>query len=100
SIHTGAVIGTPTVYVSSQPATNVSAPQTYQVQFAVPPSNAPSVETVEMQQAGGVTSDFPLLFSYGSSLVPQPQQAVPPAGGATVDLFGYGLGVDLSSFST
>jgi hypothetical protein len=100
SIHTGGVVGTPTVYVGSQPATNVSAPQSFQVQFTVPPSNTPGVETIQVQQAGGVTSDFPLLFSYGSSLVPQPQQAVPPTGGATVDLFGYGLGVDLSSFST
>ncbi len=84
----------------SQPATNASAPQSFQVQFTVPPSNTPGADTVQIVQAGGVTNVFPLFFSYGSSLVSQPVQAVPPVGGATIDLFGYGLGVDLSNFNT
>jgi hypothetical protein len=100
SVHTGSVVGTPTIYVGSQPATNVSAPQSFQVQFTVPPSNTPGVETVQIVQAGGVTNDFPLFFSYAPSLVSQPIQAVPSTGEATVDLFGYGLGVDLSNFSS
>lgn len=87
----------PTVYVGPQQATNVTVSQPFSMQFTVPASNVPGPDTLQIQQSGGVTTYLPLAFSYGPTMVPEATQDVPPSGGVTADLWGYGLGIDLTN---
>lgn len=90
----------PTVFVGSQQASGVAASEPFSMQFTAPASDVPGPETVQIQQDGGVNTYLPLAFSYGPTLIPEVIQAVPPSGGVTADLWGYGLGIDLTNANT
>lgn len=90
----------PSVLVGQQSATNIASPQPTQLQFTTPTSSSPGPETIQIEQGNGTTTYLPLAFSYGSILASQSEQDVPPSGGVTADIFGYGLGVDVPNFAT
>jgi hypothetical protein len=96
----GSAFASPSVFVGSQSATNISAVQPEQLNFTVPASSMTGPRTLQIQQGDGTTTYLPLAFSYGSTLLPQVVQGLPPDGGVTADIFGYGLGVDVPSFAT
>jgi hypothetical protein len=90
----------PNIFIGSQTATNTTVPEPFELLFTAPGTSVTGPQTVEIQQSDGTTSYLPLAFAYGSVLYPQPIQALPPDGGVTADLFGYGLGVDVPTFGT
>ena len=96
----GTTFASPNVFVGSQAVTNIMVPQPSQLVFTVPGSSITGPQTVEIQQSDGTTSYLPLAFTYGSVLVPQAVLGLPPDGGVTADIFGYGLGVDIPAFGT
>jgi len=96
----GTTFASPNVFVGSQEATNIAQPQPTQLGFTIPASSTTGPQTVEIQQSDGTTSYLPLAFTYGSVLLPQAVLGLPPDGGVTADIFGYGLGVDIPTFGT
>jgi IPT/TIG domain len=96
----GTMFASPNVFVGSQLATNVVASNPGQLVFTTPASSTAGAQTAEIQQSDGTTSYLPLAFTYGSLLVPQAVMGLPPSGGVTADIFGYGLSVDIPSSTT
>jgi hypothetical protein len=101
-VWTGAGTGfaSPSVFIGAQPATNVVPSDPGQLVFTTPASSSASAQTVEIQQSDGTASYLPLAFTSGSVLVPQAVMGLPPSGGVTADIFGYGLSVDIPSSTT
>ena len=60
-----------------------------------PPSSTPGAVNVKIVHPNGILNYMPQGFTYGVEVVPAGILAASPTGGATVELYGYGVGVDI-----
>jgi len=68
-------------------------------QATAPPSSVPGPVNVKIVQSTGVVSVIPQGFTYGTEALYLGGSAGSPAGGYTIDIFGYGFLANLSAIS-
>ncbi|MGB7284391.1 MAG: IPT/TIG domain-containing protein [Candidatus Acidiferrum sp.] len=86
--------GTAQVVFGTQPATNASASSSTQISATSPPDAATGPINVTAYFPSGWLALAPEAFSYGPQFLQVLPNAGTPAGGDTVQIYGYGFGSD------
>jgi hypothetical protein len=84
----------PDIWFGSRRGTNITLNGSF-AQATTPAASVPGPVNVKLIQADGHVSYVPQGFTNGAQLLNTGDLAGSSAGGATIDLFGYGFGVDV-----
>lgn len=96
TITTASFSAIPDVWFGSIRGTTLSLSSLGQVQATAPPSSAIGPVNVKIISPDGTEGNIPEAFTYGAVPANLPIFAAAPSGGASAEIFGYGLGSDLS----